>query len=71
MLNNYEQLYLWNEIAIMQSLKDVLKSLKTLDLPYEQAEDNLRDRSWLTNRIKDTMEFIKKEDTDEEIHTTR
>ena len=72
MLSNYEILRLLNEIAIMQSLKDILKSLKVSDLPHEQSDDNLKDRNWLANRIKCTIEFIEtKGEDNEEIHTSR
>lgn len=68
----FQKLLLWNQIAIMQSLKDILKSLKELGLPDGQETSNLQDRSWLTNRINDTMNFMKEAgDANEEIHTSR
>ena len=67
-----QKLLLWNQIAIMQSLKDVFKSLDILGLPEDQETSNLQDRSWLTNQIKYTMNFMKQEgDVNEEIHTSR
>ena len=68
----FQKLLLWNQIAIMQSLKDILKSLKELGLPDGQETPNLQDRSWLTNRIKETMNFMKQEgEVNKEIYTTR
>lgn len=37
----FQKLLLWNQIAIMQSLKDILKSLKELGLPDGQETSNL------------------------------
>ena len=66
----FQKLLLWNQIAIMQSLKDIFKSLDILGLPEGQETSNLQDRSWLTNRIKDTMDYVKQEgDVNEEIRT--
>ena len=68
----FQKLLLWNQIAIMNSLKDIFKSLSILGLSDYQETSNLQDRSWLTNRIKDTMNFMKEAgDANEEIHTSR